>query len=215
MKFNRRVMLSAVAALTMVVAPVAAHLGGGPGGSGRRRGAGGEGTIVSVDAASLSFVVQPRNPDADPVTVQATDETVFSKSDGTEAVFSDLAEGLRVGVKGTVDSTTGVLTAEQVLIFLEDTGSRPCSGGGTVISVDADAGTFTITGGKGAEDVIVVTTDDTVITTSDGTAATFDQIVVGAKVKVTGTVSDDGVVTAEEVVIHGTKVPKKSKKGRR
>lgn len=215
MKFNRRVMLAAVAALMMAGAPVAAHRGGGPGGRGGRRGAGGEGTVVSVDAASLSFVVQPRDPDADPVTVLTTDETVFAKSDGTEAVFSDLAEGLRVGDQGTVDSTTGVVTVEQVVIFLEDTGSRPCSGGGTVTSVDTDSGTFTVTDGKDQEDVVVITTDDTVITTSNGTAATFDQIVVGAKVKVTGTVSDDGIVTAEQVVILGTKAPKKTKKGRR
>lgn len=215
MKFNRRGILAAVAALMMLGAPVAAHRGGGPGGPGSHRGAGGEGTVVSVDAASLSFVVQPRDSDVGPVTVHTTDETVFAKSDGTEAVFNDLAEGLRVGVKGTVDSTTGEVSAEQVMIVLEDTGSRPCSGGGTVTSVDADAGTFTVTGGKGAEDVIVVTTADTVITTSDGTAATFDQIVVGAKVKITGTVSDDGVVAAEQVVIQGTKALKKSKKGRR
>jgi len=68
------------------------------------------GTVLSVDAAAKSFVVDTASG---PVTVTTSSATTFKKS-GMSATFSDLAAGQRVDAEGTMSG--GAFVADEVEI---------------------------------------------------------------------------------------------------
>ena len=75
----------------------------------------GSGTVVSVDATALTFVIQPKGSSAATVTVLTTTSTVYVTSKGVAATFADFVAGVKVSVKGTTPGD-GTVTAEKVII---------------------------------------------------------------------------------------------------
>jgi len=158
------------------------------------RAIGGNGTVASVNAAALTFVVASRSPN---VTVTTTAATVFQKRDGTAATFADVAVGTKVAVQGTATGANA-LTATTVIVGIQGD-CRPTAGSGPVVSVDAGTRTFVVP--TPGSPVTVTTSTATMFQKRDGTAATFSDVVVGAKVAVQGAVTGADTVAATAVVI--------------
>lgn len=76
------------------------------------------GTVKSVDATNLKFVLaSSKNGD---ITVSTSSSTVFKKGDNA-GVFADVVVGVRVSVKGLHDSQLKQLTASEVKISVPET----------------------------------------------------------------------------------------------
>lgn len=161
-------------------------------------GGAGSGTVVSVDSASLSVVVQPKDGTSANITVTTSSSTVFQKSDGSTAAFSHVAVGSRVLVQSTVTGTNTV-AATRVLILAANGTCAPSAGSGTVVSADSTALSFVVNA-RGAQ-VTVTTSSATVFQKSDGSAAAFADVVAGAKVAVQGAVTGTSTVDATKVII--------------
>jgi hypothetical protein len=80
------------------------------------------GTVISVDEADRSFVMEPFNafmnfrPTADKVKVLTTDSTVFGFIPRAPAAFSDVTVGAKVDVIGAKEPASETITARRVLI---------------------------------------------------------------------------------------------------
>jgi hypothetical protein len=196
MRVNRLTALTTLVTLLLGSAVLASPRGaaarrGAGGGPAARGGGSGGGTVLSVDATALSFVVQSRGAQ---VTVTTTSTTVFQKSDGSAAAFSDLAIGAQVKVQGSATGTNAV-TATTVLIL-------GGAGSGTVLSVDTEALTFVVQPKDSTlASITVTTTATTVFQRSDGTTATFADVVAGTRVLVQSTVTGTDTVEAQRVLI--------------
>ena len=161
-------------------------------------GGAGSGKVTSVDAASLSFVVQPQAAAASPVTVSTSTTTVFQKSDGSTATFASLAKNEMVLVQST-STGTNAASATRVLILQAGTSCSGTSGTGNVASVNSSARSFVVQGQNGP--VTVTTSSATAFRTSNGSAASLASLSAGSVVQVKGTVTGSNTVDAQQVII--------------
>ncbi|HEU4752989.1 MAG TPA: hypothetical protein VFU47_07755 [Armatimonadota bacterium] len=75
-----------------------------------------QGTTAPADPATGSTTFTVHRANGQDVQCTLTAETRFLKADGGAGSASDVADGAKVQVKGTKDSSTGVLSAVRVLI---------------------------------------------------------------------------------------------------
>lgn len=175
------------------------------GGAGRQC-SGLAGSVTSVDATALTFVLQPGKSGAAAVTVTTTAETQFVKSDGTAGAFADVVVGAQVKVEGTSTGTDAV-TATNVQIGGASGGSGGSgtgvvNGTGTVSNVDPDALSFVVQPQRsGLPSFVVTTTAETQFVKSDGSAATFADVVTGTEVCAQGTLTGTDTIAATKVLI--------------
>ena len=151
-----------------------------------------QGVVVTVDAASSSFVLQ--GPGRLRKTIDVTPDTDLRKNDGTVAAFSDLAAGQKVEVNGVASSTGAVVTAGRVTIQVV----RTVLVQGLVSSVTSTSFMMHPVHGP---DVQVNVTAGTTFALRTGGAASFADVVAGKTVLVLGTQAADGTLTASVVTI--------------
>ncbi|GGK62193.1 hypothetical protein Ppa06_61200 [Planomonospora parontospora subsp. parontospora] len=149
-----------------------------------------DGVVASVDADAA--ILKVAVPAAGGTTSQATLTVAATASvtvDGVAATLAEVPVGSRIKVTGS--GISGTRTATRLAVtttwnFRQD---------GVVASVDADAATVAVTAANGAESVIPVAEDATVVI--DGVVATLAEVPAGARVKVTGIVTNSvGSATA-------------------
>ncbi|MBG0820066.1 hypothetical protein HS048_04850 [Planomonospora sp. ID91781] len=149
-----------------------------------------DGVVASVDAdaAILKVTVPAVGGTASQATLTVA-ATAAVTVDGVAATLAEVPVGSRIKVTGS--GISGTRTATRLAVtttwsFRQD---------GVVASVDADAATVTVTAANGAESVIPVAEDATVVI--DGVVATLAEVPAGARVKVTGIVTNSvGSATA-------------------
>jgi hypothetical protein len=140
------------------------------------------GSIAAVDPAAGTVSVTA-GAATTTVTVAATATIVL---DEAAATLADLPAGARVRVTGT--TTGGVRTATKVTAastwFFETSG--------TLDALDADAATVTVshTSGNGTTRTTTVPVDGAAVITLDGAAVTLADLPAGARIEVTGTVTN-------------------------
>ena len=159
------------------------------------------GSVQSVDPSTDSFTIKTTSGSSLIVTTSST--TTYRKPGATSASFADISTGEQVLVMGTT-SADGSLAASQVLIAPQGFGRHNFSGhpaaAGSVQSVDASAGSFTITTKSGSS-LIVTTSSTTTYRKPGATSASFADISTGEQVLVMGTTSADGSLAASQVLI--------------
>ncbi|MBG0814219.1 hypothetical protein [Planomonospora sp. ID82291] len=155
-----------------------------------------EGVVAAVDAGAATLTVTV--PAAGGATAQvslAVAATAAVTVDGVAATTAEVPVGARIKVTGT--GISGTRTATRLVVtttwsFRQD---------GTVAAVDADAATLTVAAANGAESAIPVAEEAVVLV--DGVAATLAEVPVGARIKVTGTVTNS-VGSATRLVVTTT-----------
>ncbi|WP_449063350.1 hypothetical protein [Planomonospora algeriensis] len=149
-----------------------------------------DGVVAAVDAAAATLAVTV--PAAGGTTARAgltVAATAAVTVDGVAATLAEVPVGSRIKVTGT--GISGTRTATKLVV----TTTWAFRQEGVVASVDADAGTVAVTAANGAENAIPVAEDAVVLI--DGVAATVAEVPAGARIKVTGTVTNSvGSATA-------------------
>jgi Domain of unknown function (DUF5666) len=149
----------------------------GPGGPG---GPGGHARFTVTSVGNGTFTVTDRMGKS--VTVTTTSSTTYDK-DGKATTASALAVGEHVDIRPVASSTAPTpgspITAAEVDILSPRLD-------GTVVSVDASAGTIVVADDQGFYRTIAVTSATTY--TKDGSSATSAAVAVGAHVEATGAI---------------------------
>jgi hypothetical protein len=110
--------------------------------------------------------------------------------------LSDIQVGMRVHVKALQQEDGSYLATEVLLQSDKIGGNRQVSG--SVVSVDAGAGTFVVQAGAGN---VTVRTDASTTFRRRGSQASFADLAAGVSVDVNGILQADGVVLARKVTI--------------
>ncbi|MBI3115651.1 MAG: hypothetical protein HYZ09_04145 [Candidatus Kerfeldbacteria bacterium] len=139
------------------------------------------GTIESIDADAMTFVMEQKQ--GDDLTVLVVTGTVLVNKDGTVMAFADLAVGDTVQVWGVLadDELTALVVRNKTLLDTWRVTEH-----GTIGSLDADARTFVLDQEEG-EDLTVIVTSETSIVNKKGVTIEFGNLSVGDEVQVKGT----------------------------
>jgi hypothetical protein len=169
------------------------------------------GMVASVDAASVSFIVQPRDSHGEDseqrasVVVHTDTTTVFQMSDGSAASFADVVAGARVAVKGGRNADRSVSATLVVIASPEQ--PQQVKVQGIVTAIDLASGSFTVRArgddddADSVVDVVVRTDVNTEFTLDDDEPASFADLAVGAEIHCRGTVNADNSLQASHVDI--------------
>ena len=179
-----------------------------------------EGTVLSLNPAASSFVLQTGKG---PVTIRTDASTVFRKGDAP-AAFSDLEIGEEVYLYGTTQEDGSVLAVKVYIAVLRPTPTPTRTEGpppptrtestrtpsptptknaevalfGTVDSIDCGKGTFLL---KTELGVSTIQTNAGTVFQKNDLPATCADLVAGGQAYVLGTKQDDGSVLASKVLI--------------
>jgi hypothetical protein len=152
-----------------------------------------EGLVSAIDAGAGSLTVLDQRLGA--VVVQTDSSTLVRNGDGSISL-SDIQVGMRVHVKALQQEDGSYLATEVLLQSDKIGGNRQVSG--SVVSVDAGAGTFVVQAGAGN---VTVRTDASTTFRRRGSQASFADLAAGVSVDVNGILQADGVVLARKVTI--------------
>ncbi|HEY7574650.1 MAG TPA: DUF5666 domain-containing protein, partial [Thermoanaerobaculia bacterium] len=125
-----------------------------------------------------------------------TDGSTVIRSGDTTIPLSQIQAGMRVHVKALQQADESYLATEVRLQGDKVGGSRHVSG--SVVSVDAGAGSFVVDGG-GAD--VVIKTDSGTSFKRRGGSASFGDLAVDVSVEVNGILQADGTVLARKITI--------------
>jgi len=124
--------------------------------------------------------------------------TKIGANGSSSASTTDIKVGDKISFTGALSSAGSVMTVAASKIRDITTFPRPHLGVGTVVSVNAAAGSFVVS--KGDHTVTVQTTASTTVSVN-GSASSLSSLQAGDKVGVVGSTSTDGsVVTATKIV---------------
>ena len=151
------------------------------------------GAVSALAAGGSSFTLTGDHNGTLTVTVSAT-TTITNYSDGSVAT---LANGQKVIVTGTLDSTDKTLAATSIVV--DDHKPQPAKFFGAVSALAASGSSFTLTGQNGAAVTVNVGVTTKITNLSDGSPATLAN---GQNVLVVGTLDSTGkIVTATTIVV--------------
>ncbi|MFC4059176.1 hypothetical protein ACFOWE_12765 [Planomonospora corallina] len=154
------------------------------------------GTVAAVDAtASTVAVAVPVAAGTTTTNVLPVAATAAVTVDGATATLADVPDGARIAITGT--SVRGARTATKLAVtttwsFRQD---------GTVVAVDAEASALTVRASNGVESAVPVAVDAAVVI--DGVATALADVPAGARITVTGTVTNS-VASAAKLVVTTT-----------
>lgn len=151
------------------------------------------GTVTVVDCTStpktIAFTTKSKGHGTTTWTAALTDATVLRDKALNPITCTDVKAGHQVQVRGL---RTGTSTLNALQVY--DKGAQRIAKvwNGTILSLDGTAKTFVVDV-KGSDDVVAVTTAETIYVNEDGTAIAFTDLVVGHKVQIRGTLSGSNV----------------------
>ncbi len=133
--------------------------------------------------------------------INTDSNTRFARKFGGVSAVSEVSVGDLISVTGSLDMTAATLTVKASTLKDWSIQKQNAAVSGTVASIDASAKTFVVTASEKGN-ITVSVSDGTVFLKNDTASATFADLSVGSRVKVSGVLDlNTHVIAANKVMI--------------